>query len=533
MATTTQSFMDNLGYETEEEIRARKRREAHERMVQTQMQSTPQNYRTAAGANLVNNFYAGLQKNKPEIFDKMNDSEKQSVKTLDDAGETMRQVESDYNEWGIPLSAEKRSLVYKEALLKAAQKNGDEKRALKISEMIAREKSGVDNQELERDKLRGETDLNKAKEGYYERGKAGGSKGEYKGTMKQVYPRGSKDPYSGKVAFINEKGQAVNPQTGEVFYESGEFGYKAPAGLAGYEKNVARYGKDISVWPEPVRAKELAENWYPKQEQREIRQSGVAADKLMRVGLDVAGLIEESASLYADGKANIFSWTGDMQTKVNGIISGVNGLVKTARTAMGESYSPMEIVNGSPDTGADIMHTFNGTQSGALAFVEGMSDSDYDSIFQQDAAISKEYAAHIVMMTYAIMRAREPGAKQFSDNDFKTQLRTTGGTANNAQEFQRMFNANVTDAIRGFDAAFDPVPAWGKNIVINQKSLDNSKVLRDEYERVFGKLYPKVELKTDSEGNKQTPIDDIGKEPKPKGYIEGAAVDDLLGITSQ
>lgn len=484
-------FFGSLGLETEEQVLARKRREmaaeqAQQRQPATGNHQWAQNQGSMAGEALRRRFGVKVDAN-----------EKRRAEILSKSNNDMQAIESAFNRSGVVMTAADRSVRYKRILAENASAMGDGQLAAQISMAQYQEEKALIQQEMETKKLRADIANTEAETLNLQKGTP------VKNTMKTVWPKGSSNPNDGIDLFIDQNGDARNNQ-GKVMYSMGEYTTaepnRPPRDRSGSGKK--ELPDDINQWPEAARREHLKQS-YSLNEQRGIREQGKAIYRLMKTGVDINALMEESKLINPNGEQGILDYIGHIKVTVGRYADLANGLSQAFHMENGSTYTALELVDGERDSGAKVSARLNGSEASAKAYVKNnMSDSDIQEVlinagigerFMKDKTLAAAFAANIVQLTYASMRAEEPGAKQFSDNDFKTNLKTSGGSASNPEEFRRVFMTKVRGAARQYDFEFSALPSWGEDIVIDRDTLNLIATARKQFESIYGSIYDEDE----------------------------------------
>ena len=266
-----------------------------------------------------------------------------------------------------------------------------------------------------------------------------------------VWPMGSNDPNDSMVLQQDADGNMLDG-SGNVVLRLGEYTTNAPLAGKGGDG-----GEDMLLTPS------AAEGY---------RQTQKAAIEMMD-GIEKLDNILLGAQ-KRDGKIDILGWGGNLASQSTEIADNMASAMSNVAKAFGIAPGEVE-VELSGELNDDGTKKYVNARSGAAALVDhyetevnaAMSKYIPESL-RKTGADAKRARQNLMNITYAIMRAKEPGNNRYSDADFKNAMELAGAGIADPEKLRATLYDRVQEATKSYDISrmqIDPRmhgKIWGK-----------------------------------------------------------------------
>ena len=322
-----------------------------------------------------------------------------------------------------------------------------------------------------------------------------------RGEMSPIYMRGSNDPNSSRMAFIQDNGDAMyqNDQGQYVNVPLGEYTITRPD-----DPNAGGGGKDPYV-PTPTEQGNL------RAQQRSIMQQL----RLSNIMLDAM-----TTALAETGTLDMMDGSGKFQTATTHLANNVNAVFRQGQKWVG-------ITDGDPnDPNSKSIGTIDGSIASSMSYVKN-NVKWMDEFIPVPEGIEKgtvqamRYQAAIVQLAYAKARSNEPGARQLSDNDFKNAIKQIGANATSPEQLRQVMLDNVATAHEDFNIWLKQIGPEHANSIIEKPAMDEYYRELEKFDKNWAKAWGTV---TEPEG-------EVRERAEEKGYKGKGTADDPIVIT--
>ena len=261
-----------------------------------------------------------------------------------------------------------------------------------------------------------------------------------------IYPLNSTDPNSGREGMQLPNGDVVVFENGkERVLKPGTFTTDRPTGLVG---GTSGGGGRSSTGLTPSAADT-------------VRVHTLSLYNQMGTAIDMADLLGEAAA--ATGSVDFLAEAGLMQKFATSIANNTAAAIR----AVGGTVTAPVVIGEAGSEDAEIVGYYNPDAPGDVnALVQKMGQTNYlrdsyESVFGSIRANSSRFQrwqAMVVRMAYARAMAREPGARQLSDADFKNAVNEIGAASTSPETFRQIIATGIMRDLDGMRARLMSLP---------------------------------------------------------------------------
>jgi len=351
--------------------------------------------------------------------DKLPDHETTQYEIMSSAQDRFNKLRTDSPDLWQGMSSEDKALTYKRYLADAAADFDNFDLATQLNDEYTNAYNARVRQDLELRKLGIDTD--DSLEAANRRAFDNRVHREH-GKPVSVYPLFADDPNTAVSGMLMPDGsvRTRDPRTGrETTLQPGQFSPERPQ------------------WPPRGRADGSDRETTTKHAIGQRRDDIVNMTGQLAVGNSMYELLANVAQKH--GSIEFLSQAGGVVEFTVGLVDNVAALTRTARNLripfVNSNNEQVGTLNGLDDKSIDA-YLGHRTNRGILSDLE--ADFNESSQLQETFLSSAEWKANVVRLAYARARAREPGARQLSDNDIAQARAELGAMISNPEGFRRI-----------------------------------------------------------------------------------------------
>lgn len=220
--------------------------------------------------------------------------------------------------------------------------------------------------------------------------------------------------------------------------------------------------------------------WTTTNEGRIMRDDIVNTTTQLRVGMEMFNLMSTMAQEY--GSIEFLSSAGDITTFLNRFIGNVASLTRTGRE-MAIPFTNSEgdkVGNINPQDNRSLTRFIN-HPSNRTWMEELDADFNESTHLGETFRSAEEWKANVVRLAYARARAREPGARQLSDNDIQQARAELGAMTTDPESFRRIMLGGLGGDLEKLEQRLNLIPDADREGMFGQKGLDDYYNLRQQF----------------------------------------------------
>lgn len=376
------------------------------------------------------------------------------------------------NEFFETLDAGQKSRYYRRILAEEAMRAGLPEIGMPLFKQVSEEHEASEKQRLELEKLEIGIDTEKLNQEKkildIEKEKLGRGKNKFT----TIYPVGSSNPNSGRLAWIREDGSAeVEPGQ---YISLGKYTTTRPQ-----RPPKADGGKETSV-----------KDMYTPSELAKLRTQMRDVMSQMRASLRIVDVMKESMS--STGSIDILGAAGSTSSFVTKVVDEVSAMARVINKAAGRPNPSGLTIEGSgslPFVDDDV--TLDGTLESAAEYAAGWTDGDQwvPAAIRKDETQARRYKATLVNLAYAVARSEEPGNPRLSDDDFKRNLEQIASSTTNPETLRRVLLDRINASAEDFNVFMKQITPEVRRKSLAPAALEEYEALTAEFEDVFSRPF--------------------------------------------
>ena len=402
---------------------------------------------------------------------KPSDQESRRIETAKVAGDSM-------NQWLAqnPDAKEKdKALIYQKFLAESAFRNGLPdigSAAMQQFEQakLVRETQDLQLRKLGREDKLGEIEVEMAPEAAKAERFSWGLK-----RQATVWPVGSRDVTDARDLRMDDDFNAVDAD-GNIVYRAGEYTTHAPPVPTGGGGGGGGGGESMLT---PT----AAEGY---------RQIQTASTQMMDGVEKLDDIIVGAAS--RDGQVDILGWGGGVASRATELADNVTATINNVGKVFGVAPGSVEIETGEFDSDTGKKKTIDARTQQSALYKEYKGDVDAvmgKYVPERLRATGRDAIrarTNLLNITYAIMRAKEPGNNRYSDNDFKNALKLAGEGLADPNKLRETLYDRVQESFRHYDIAKSQLTPEMHDRIWAPESRAIFDQRRADFEQRFGKF---------------------------------------------
>ncbi len=376
--------------------------------------------------------------------------------------------------WG-SLSSEEKALTYRRYLADAAAESGEADLAAALNDEYTAAYNAQIQQNLELEKLgiENQSNLEELQHTRYKNNVA-----RTYGVPMTGYPLGSDDPNTGVAGtqLPDNSFRYIDPMTGkERVLPPGHWSPSRPQRPPQPRKG----GESGGGGSEPV---------YTTNEVRLARNAVVSTSNQLRVSLDMYDLMSEIAQEY--GSIEFMSTAGNVTSFTTKMVENVAAITRTAK----QLAIPYEGADGEvagridPDRPAS-WDKFKRTAVGKNWMEDFEADLQSNKHLRDTFITAEQWGANVVRLAYARARAREPGARQLSDNDIQQARAELGAMTTDPEAFRQIMLTGMGSDLEQLEQSIELMTSGlsekQMNALFGPEGMKRYTDLRDRFYSVY------------------------------------------------
>lgn len=407
--------------------------------------------------------------NKRGSEPELTDEQERKFEIVERAQDRFTQMREDSPDlWG-SMSAEDKSLTYRRFLADAADEAGDAALATSLNDEYTAAYNSTIKQKLELKKAG--IDVDDSLEEFQQRQFDNDTTRNH-GTHVAGYPLNSSDPNSAVAGQRMRDGSFhyTDPKTGrKKVSRPGEWSPTRPQ-----REPLARTGGGGSPAQPSVTRNKIGQ----------MRDDVVNTSTQLRVGMEMYNLMADMAKEY--GSIEFLSNAGSITSFTVRLIENISALTRTGSELSIPFLNSEGKVVGNIQA-LDERSLARYIDSPATRTTMGALESDFNesSHLRETFRSAEVWKANVVRLAYARARAREPGARQLSDNDIQQARAELAAMSTDPESFRRVMLGGLGGDIEKLEQSIGLVPENERPLLFGKEGMDTYYELRDQFKAAY------------------------------------------------